>query len=98
MKRDPNKVVDASQETRVDWDREVKEGNLTPVTGLTRDTSDPSFQHVQGVPISDAEAEARVRPASYMREVALTGRYPSTGKSFFVGGWPDLKKDKEEKS
>ena len=94
MKRDPNKVVDASKERHVDWDREVKEGNLSRVTGLTRSTSDPSFQHIQGRPMSDVEAQARVVPASTMQIVAQTGRYPqSSGRSTFCGGWPDLKKE-----
>jgi hypothetical protein len=94
MKRDPSKVVDATKETRVDWDREVKEGNLTRVTGMVRDTNDPSFQHIQGRPMSDAEAQSRVVPASFMQHVARTGRYPqSSGRSTFAGGWPDFKKE-----
>ena len=95
MKRDPGKVVDATKETRVDWGREVKEGNLVQVSGMTRGTGDPSFQHVQGRPMSDEEARSRVRPASVMEHVAQTGRYPSpaSNKGFFVGGWPTFDKD-----
>ena len=83
MKRDADKVVDARHETQVDWDREVKEGNLTRVTPLARSTSDPTFRHVQGCAVSDEEERARVRPAEVMQHVALTGRYPTvTSKSF----------------
>jgi hypothetical protein len=97
MRRDPKKIVDATKETKVDWDREIKHGNLTQVSGLARNTNDPGFQHVQGIPMSDAEAKARVVPAARMEYVARTGRYPSppSRKSFFAGGWPTFDRDKE---
>ena len=97
MKRDPSKVVDATGERSVDWDREVKEGNLSRVTPLTRPTADPTYQHIQGKPMSDQQAQARIRPVEYMRETARTQRYPDTstsgGKSTF-GGWPTFKDGK----
>lgn len=94
MQRDPKKVVDATKENRVDWDREVERGNLTQVTGLARDTSDPTFRHVQGRPLNDEEARRRIVPAGLMQHVAETGRYPhSSTKVMLIGGWPKFDAD-----
>jgi hypothetical protein len=97
MQRDPSKVVDVSRETQVNWDHEIAEGNLTPLTGLVRDTSNPECLHVQGRPLSEKQAESRVVPASVMQHVAQTGRYPlASGKRSFgppPGGWPGFNKE-----
>jgi len=102
MQRDPKLVTDASKETCVDWDREVSRGNLTPLTGLVKDTSDPETLHVQGRAIDDAECRRRIMPANVMQKVAETRRYPgssSSGGSGKVqagppsGGWPRFAPD-----
>ncbi len=105
MKRDPNNVEDLSREKGIDWDKEVKAGNLTPITPLARDTT--KGYHIQGVPITDADAYIgadgqpagkRIVPGKVMQHVAETGRYPSepTGKASVnapKGGWPRFGKD-----
>ncbi len=102
MLRDPAKVVDATKETRVDWDSEQAKGHLVRATPLVNDTKSPAFMHVQGVPLSAEAAQGRVVPQSVMEHVAATGRYPTkgtpNGRSTFAGGWPDFKKSGGESS
>lgn len=94
MFRDQSKVVDATAETRVNWEAEVSSGNLVPVSGLVKDTSDPRCLHIQGRAVSEADQQARIVPASVMKEVSETGRYPkSSGKLSFQGGWPTFAPD-----
>ena len=91
MFRDPTKVVDATKETRVEWQKEVAAGNLVPISPLVNDTSDKSCRHIQGRRVTDEEESRRIVPASVMKEVSETGRYPKlSGKLSFQGGWPSF--------
>lgn len=95
MKRDPKLAIDATSETRVDWDREVSQGHLTPLTGLSKAAPDPTYQHCQGIPMSPEQARSRVRPREIMQHVAETKRYPQPPRqrAFYAGGWPSFDKD-----
>lgn len=77
------KPIDVTQETRVDWDKEIEGGHLVEVT--PEDDSTVSEEHVQSVKQTSTTLQQRVIPSEVAHHVAQTRRYPirSTTKYFF---------------
>lgn len=91
--------VDATRETRVDWDREVESGNLVPASGQPgRSAIEKDGCHIQGLPLTPAEIEKRTIPISSLKHMLDTagssgaGRLPGPTTRHSLGappnGWP----------
>ena len=74
-------IVDARNEKRVDWDKEITSGNL-----IEKPPEDRSGQHVQGQVASEAEMRSRVITAEVAKHVAETRRYPTRSSTLFFFG------------
>jgi len=95
VKRDPDKVVNVSDQRRDDWDAKISEGALVPLVG----TAGPGEDHIQGRRTNAHDQRRRVIPSHVAGYIATTGYYPpgfdsdtgqSTRGSFGspAGGWP----------
>lgn len=89
--------IDMSKETRVEWDKEIDAGNLVRADPTRSNRA--LDQHVQGVPLTDAEASRRVIPADQARRMmdeaqrSSGGAYrmsnvQSSGKTSVICNWP----------
>lgn len=88
--------IDMSREKRVDWDRELDAGNLVRADP-TKTNRALQGEHVQGVPINDANRHERVISADQAKRMmeqaqsSPSGAWrpaPSGGKTSVICNWP----------
>jgi hypothetical protein len=73
--------VDARKETRVDWDKEITNGNL-----VEKKADEEGPQHVNGQLQTEDQMRSRVISAEVAKHVAETRRYPTRSSTLFFFG------------